>query len=205
MKRCVKSWLALMVVLGLAGCGQIPVSTDYDPAWRLAPGASYGWVQPKEKGESDPLYDNDLVESRVQRAVDERLAAHGLQRATGAGEPTLLVAYHIGREEKIDIDTFHSWYGYYPCWGCWGPRYGYAPGFGHGHGYGSGTDIWVQEYTEDRLIIDLIDAQSRRLVWRGVAERRLPSMETPGEREAYIRETVSAIFEEFPPGVDGPR
>lgn len=193
--------LTLMAAVALAACNTIPVATDYDPGWTLPSGASFAWIERKGGEGRDPFVDSDLVQTRVERAVDEQLRAQGLQRVDSAGEAQLLVAYHIGEEERIDIDTFHSWYGYYPCWGCYGAGYWPRHGYGHGYGYDPfGPDIWVREYTQGKLMVDLVDAQSRKLVWRGVAERRMPTLRTPAERDAYIRETVAAIFQKFPPG-----
>lgn len=202
MKRLMQGvWLAALL-MGLAACSRIPVSTDYREGWAPAAGASFAWLPPKEGAPSNPLYDNDLVRARVQGAVNDALQARGLQQAANQAEADLLVAYHVVEEEKIDVDTFHSWYGYYPCWGCYsgfGPAYAHRYGFGYGY---PGTDVWVREYTQGTLVIDLVDAESRQLVWRGVAKRRLPHLETPTEREAYIRETVAAILRDFPPGYD---
>lgn len=173
------------VAIVLNACAGIPVSTDYDPSWQLPAVPVYAWM-PHPLNKVDPMVDNDLVAARVHRAVDDQLAAHGISATSNEADANLLVAYHIGEEEKLDINTFHANYGYYPCWGCYGPGYGY------------GSDIWVSQYTQGKLIIDLIDANTKQLVWRGIASRRVPSFDSPQERDQYIRETVMAIFKKFP-------
>lgn len=186
MKTWLRSWAVLTAAVVMVACSQIPVSTDYDPDWRLPPAANYAWIKPKQKLVSDPLVDNDLFARRIQRAVDEQLAAKGLKAVASESQANLLVSYYITHEEKIDITTFRSNFGYYPCWHCWGPGYD--------------TDVYVTEYTAGTLIIDIVDAKSKELVWRGIAERRVPSFKTPQERDAYVRETAAAIFRDFPPG-----
>ncbi len=176
------AFVAVAIVLN--ACAGIPVSTDYDPNWQFPQTPAYAWL-PHPMNKMDPMVDNDLVAARVHRAVDEQLAAQGLSVAASEAAANVLVTYHIGEEEKLDINTFHSHYGYYPCWGCWGP--------------GFDSDIWVSQYTQGKLIIDLIDAKTKQLVWRGIASRRVPSFDTPQERDEYIRETVAAIFKKFPP------
>ncbi|MET0379138.1 MAG: DUF4136 domain-containing protein [Spongiibacteraceae bacterium] len=194
MKAWAKTAVALLTVLWLGGCGGIPVNTDYDSDYQMSPTASYAWIDSPKKAARDPLIDNDLLERRVHRAVDEQLAANGLRPVNDGQQPDLLVAYHVGQEDKVDINTtdnFYGHYGYYPCWHCWGP----SP-----YGYGYGQDVWVNYYTEDTLLIDIIDAKTKKLVWRGMADRRLPKFKTPVERDTYVRETVTAIFQYFPPG-----
>lgn len=173
--------VSLAVVLN--ACAGIPVSTDYDPNWQVPATPAYAWL-PHPLSKADPMVDNDLVAARVHRAVDEQLAAKGFSVAASEAEVNVLVTYHIGEEEKLDINTFHSSYGYYPCWHCWGP--------------GFDSDIWVSQYTQGKLIVDLVDAKTKQLVWRGIASRRVPSFDSPQERDQYIRETVAAIFKKFP-------
>ena len=119
--------------------------------------------------------------------MTSQLVAQGLTQVEDPAQADVLATYHIGTEDKIDINTWHSYYGYYPCWHCWGPHYGFR------------DDIWVNQYTQGTLIIDLIDADSRKLLWRGVADRRLPGFKTPEQRQAYLDETVTAILSKFPP------
>lgn len=172
----------VLAAVVLNACAGIPVSTDYDPGWQMPANPTYAWmVRPKHL--VDPMVDNDLVSARVHRAVDEQLAGMGFTLADEAAA-TVLVTYHIGEEEKLDINTFHSSFGYYPCWHCWGP--------------GFDNDIWVTQYTQGKLIIDMVDAKTKRLVWRGVASRRVPSLDTPQQRDKYIQESVAAIFKKFP-------
>ena len=174
----------LLAAVVLNACGAIPVSTDFDPEWHVPASPVYAWMS-RPTHNADPMVDNDLVEARIHRAVDEQLAAKGFSEASAQSQANVLVTYHIGEEERLDINTFHSHYGYYPCWGCWGP--------------GFDSDVWVSQYTQGKLVIDMVDAQTKKLVWRGVSERRLPTFKTPQERDAYMRETVTAIFKKFTP------
>ena len=49
-------------------------------------------------------------------------------------------------------------------------------------------------------MIDVIDPASKKLLWRGMTKRVIPSLKTPEERRLYVLETVSAILAKFPPG-----
>ena len=166
----------------LSACGAIPVSTDFDPAWQIPPAPVYAWMK-RPLLKLDPLVDNDLMEARIQRAVDEQLAAKGFSMAAAAAQANVLVTYHVGEEDKLDVSGFHASYGYYPCWRCGGP--------------GFDSDLWVSQYTQGKLVIDLVDAQTKKLVWRGEALRRVPDFKTPQQRDTYVRETVAAIFKKF--------
>ncbi|MDB6061210.1 MAG: hypothetical protein JWM78_1313 [Verrucomicrobiaceae bacterium] len=174
----------LLTTAVLNACGAIPVSTDFDPEWHQPASATFAWL-PKPAHSVDPMVDNDLVAARIHRAVDEQLEAKGFTATASEAQASVLVTYHIGEEEKLDINTFHSNFGYYPCWHCWGP--------------GFDNDVWVSQYTQGKLVIDVVDAQTKKLVWRGVASRRVPDFKSPQERDTYMRETVAAIFKKFTP------
>lgn len=57
----------------------------------------------------------------------------------------------------------------------------------------------VQTYEEGTLLIDLVDADSRELLWRGIGQTRLRELPTPEEREQRVQEVVSAILAQYPP------
>lgn len=183
MTTMLRSFLVVCAALVLNACAGIPVSTDYDPNWQLPASPAYAWM-PHPMHAVDPMVDNDLVAARIYRAVDEQLAARGFNVAKSENDVNLLVTYHIGEEEKLDVNTFHSHYGYYPCWHCWGP--------------GFDSDVWVSQYTQGKLIIDMVDAKTKQLVWRGIASRRVPSFDSPQERDQFVRDSVAAIFKKFP-------
>jgi len=74
----------------------------------------------------------------------------------------------------------------------------YPSSFGYGYRWGSpwrGYD--VREYDEGTIVIDLIDARQRAVVWRGTGTRVVTSRTS----EEDLREVVWEILDEYPPGV----
>ena len=51
--------------------------------------------------------------------------------------------------------------------------------------------------------LDVIDAKTGALLWRGSTEGRLRDLRTPEERTARVNEVVAAVIAKFPPGEDG--
>lgn len=172
----------------LVGCTGISVHTDYDTARNFESLKTYAWLDAPTKLVVDPLVDNDLMDERIRRSVEANLAAMGYQQATGDNGADFFVTYHINAETQYSIDSFYGHYGYYPCWHCFGPRYG-------------GRTTTVRAYQYGNFMIDLIEPASSKLMWRGVAGRRLSSG-TPMERDAYVNKIVSSILAKFPPGRD---
>lgn len=186
LSRRTLTMLSLVLPLILVGCTGIPVSTDFDTSRQFPLLSTYAWMVPKQKLVEDPTVDNDLMNSRVMRAVDTELFARGFEKASGDASADFLVTYHVSAENRQSVSSFHSSYGYYPCWqGC------------YQHGFQN--DIYIRHYKQGTFMIDVIDPASSELIWRGIADRRLKAG-TPQERDQYINETVAAILVKFPPG-----
>lgn len=170
-------------------CAGIPVSTDYDTSRQFSSLKTYAWMTPKKKLIVDPLVENDLMNRRVQRAVENRLAALGFSKASEQQAADFFITYHVSAEDRISVSNFHSSFGYYPCWnGC------YGPGFG-----GAGmSDVSVRHYKQGTFMLDVVDPASSALIWRGTAGKRLTTG-TPQQRDAYVDSIVEAILAKFPP------
>ncbi len=114
---------------------------------------------------------------RVGAAVEAQLKAKGYVPAEGA--PDFLVATYVGQLSRIQVTD-------------WG--YGYGP---RAAWYGGGVDVY--QYEEGSLIVDIVDARSKRLVWRGTATAIVDPGATPEERTERIQEAVAKVFKDFPP------
>lgn len=173
MKRFIA--LAGLIMIALqAGCSGITVETDFDRDTDFSVYRTYQWV--KHDMESDRGLMNDpLVRKHVRRAVETELAARGYQLETG-GNPDFLIAWHIGTKKKIDVDHYYYRYGRRGRWG--------------------GHDVRVNRYREGTLIIDIVDAAEKELVWRSHAVSVLHGRERASDD---INRIVEKIMERFPP------
>ena len=171
----------LVLAGSLGACSGMKITTDYNP--EVAPNFSayqtYAWLpQPIRK---DPRVYNAITENRVRRAVDNSLSAGGYRKLE-SGTPDFLVAWQAAIEGKVDVTMVNGYYGYgYRRWGAWG------------------AEPMVREYDEGTLILDVIDAESRELVWRGVAQAKISQNSSPDQRGRKINEAVSKILANFPP------
>ena len=174
---CATSLLALL----FAACSSYDIHHDYDVEADFSRYRTWGWMPAAPEAAQDvdaARASNSLVDRRIRAAVDAALTAKGLTADETA--PDVLVVYHTGLKDKVDItDWGYSYSGTY--WG-W-----------------AGRDIDAQNYTEGTLIVDLVDASSRQLVWRGSATGVVDPARTPEERERAVREIVAKMFDKYPP------
>ena len=197
MKKITFIFGPLMVLL-LTACAGVGVDTDYQTSYDFSGLKTYSWLEPADKTVVDPLVDNDLMKSRVQSAVNNQLSAQGYQLAAGDDAVDFLVSYHVKAEDKLKVRDYNLSVGFGyrhcngGCFGIWGNRYNPF------HHFGRDRDIDLQQYKEGVFFIDIVEPATKKLIWRGVAGKRL-STGTPEERDEYVSQLVSAILLKFPP------
>ena len=164
---------AAAVLMAVAVVHAQKVTVDSDPAAPFATYKTYAWVQ----GTPAP---NPLNEDRLHAAVDARLAARGLGMNTTA--PNLFVTTHVTTKERQELVV--SGFGYGPWWG---------------GGYGAAN---VETYVDGTLVVDLYDAATKKMVWRGVATAT--ASDKPTKNLSKMNKALDKMFEKFPIGAPVP-
>jgi uncharacterized protein YceK len=170
--------LVLTVVLaaGLAGCSSITVNYDYDTNVNWEKYKTYAWLG-KESEDATPM-DSNLLDQRIRSSVDWEME----QRQIAPGDnPDCYVVYHTGAQDKIQVTD-------------WGYRYSdYYWGYG-------GRQVDVYQYTEGTLVIDVIDAETKNMVWRGIGQGVVDQTQrTPEQMQERIDGVVNKVMASFPP------
>jgi hypothetical protein len=133
-------------------------------------------------------WDNPLGEKRVLDEFTEALVEKGWTVAEGDAADAL-VLLHGATEKQKTLNTFYSGMGGYG-------RYGYR-GWGGGMGTGSATTT-TSEYTVGTLVVDIFNAKSKQLVFRGTATDELS--DKPEKNVKKLEKASKKMFKEFPPG-----
>lgn len=185
----VKKIPAVLLVLGLAftaGCTGVRVSQDYDPGTDFARLQHYAWQTDQEEENGNPLADNPLLRQRIRDAVNQSLAGKGY-REVPADQADFLVRHRYQVRQKIGSENVRTGIGI---------GTGSSGTFG---GIGIGTGGGVREYNEGTLVIDIIDAGTGELLWRGMGSREVFAHSSPEETTRAVNETVTKILAPFPP------
>lgn len=184
-------WGWLIVAFGLAGCASLQVSSDYDSEADFSALHTYDWLPAPQIESGDPKIQYDsLLANRVKTAVNEQLERKGFERS--AGHADFLVTYHVAIDNKISVTYLNELYGYGPGWG---PNY--RRNIMH-YGY-PGREAVVSEYQVGTLILDVVRATDRQLIWRGTARDEVYPDNSTKAREKRVRDAVQKILEQFPP------
>lgn len=167
--------IGLVVVLLFSTAAIASVNVDFDESVNFAKYKTYAWRAGTPS--KDPL-----MQKRIQTAVEDELNGKGLSRVES--KPDLYVVTHASSKTEKQIDVNNLGYAGYG-WGGW-DRWGRGP-----------TSVNVYEIPTGTLMVDLLDAQSNELVWRGVATKTLS--ENPQKVAKLINKVVAKMFKKFPP------
>jgi hypothetical protein len=146
--------LAAVALSAAAVTVRAETKSDYDKEYDFAKLKTFDFKEQARPAVEDTQGPNDIWNRRIRDELTTDLVADGFQ-VTQSGNPDFLVAYSMGAKEKADV----RYLGYgFPGWGR--HRWGWG-------GWGPGFDVWDLPYTESTLVVDIIDAHTNMLVWRG--------------------------------------
>ncbi len=167
-------FLFTFLTVSAVGCATMSVKTDYDRNQQLPSIRTFAWMEHPAKPVRSPIVQNSLMDKRIKRAVERELGALGYD--VDVGSPALLMVYHIGLEDKIDVSSY---------------------GYGYGRYYGryGGGGPYIRSYKEGTLILDFVDPETKHLIWRGWA---VGAFDDPENAAMYVNKAVRKILMKFP-------
>jgi Domain of unknown function (DUF4136) len=167
-------WLALVGVLlfGNPFVFGAQITTDYDHSITFSQYKTYSWLK-VQAGDS-------LWEDRIKQDIDARLAAKGWTRVDANGSAT--IAAFQSTQDQQTLDTFYDGFG-----GGWRWR-----------GVGDSMATTTTEVTRvGTLVVDIFDAQTQKLIWRGKQSDALSG--NPEKNAEKLAKDLGSLFKHFPP------
>jgi hypothetical protein len=140
---------------------------------------TFEWGPPDALPTGDPRLDQDsFFKDHVQGAVEKELYVRGLSLSPVTSPGDLQIHYHASITKRLEID-----------------RQEYL------NGYCSSGDCQPQtvDYEAGTLILDIVDARSEKLIWRGWAQHSVEDMLHDRDRmAATIQRAVGQMLVRFP-------
>jgi hypothetical protein len=121
-------------------------------------------------------YDSPIVRQNTNAAVAAQLEGRGMKRDDD--HPDVYVT------TRRTFQTDYVVYG--------------SPGWGYGWGYYGYGPYYSEPLTVGTLTVDITNAQTGELLWRGVAERDAHPMSNPQHRLERISQEVNKMFKNYP-------
>jgi len=146
------------------------VNTDWDHEANFSNYKTYAWIESKHPAPSD------LSHKRIIENIDKQLAAKGFTKVTDNAD--VLVVYNAGVKEQVSVQGYDYGYGRYR----WG---------------GGMTTYSKVVELQGTLVIDLVDAHKKELVWCGTATDTLS--DKPEKNTQKIEKATAKVFKNYPP------
>jgi hypothetical protein len=162
---------------GPAAVEEPEVRTSFDPSARFPAAAYCAWDTGFPKLPDDIRVDPLVLETRLREAISRELTAKNY-RFRGYSPD-----YRVGYRVAITTDEFA---------GAPSERY-------------TVKDGWIPAMAGARvvergaLVIELVDVQSRRLVWQGICEANVTMTADEQTRHDRLNRAVQALLADFPP------
>jgi len=168
-----KRALLALAVATVVGCG-VRVAVEGDPAARHPEWKAWSWLARPPVARGDIEY--AAIDERVRTAFEREMKTRGFHHVERE-RPDFIVTYYAAVAKPIDPKQLD-----------------YAAGNPPSERAGV-NDAGV--YEQGTLIVDLLDAKTGRLAWRGAGRHVFDAKQTPDERRDRIDEAVAAVVGEF--------
>ena len=180
MKRLIRAAATVAAFLAASCAARMTVSSHVQPGLDFGQYRVYDWGPADALPTGDARLDRDpFFQDHVQGEIEKQLAGKGFERASAAGSADLLIHYHASITRRIDVNRTDSEYGYCADENC---------------------AAKVNEFEAGTLILDILDARTNRLIWRGWAQRALgDELENRDHLARQIDEAVTRMLARFRP------
>jgi hypothetical protein len=181
MRQILQLTIAVVTVFAVTGCATtMTVSSHMERGLDLSRYHTFDWGPADALPSGDARLDKDpFFNDHVLGAVERGLSARGLALAS-AGPPDLLIHYHASITRRLEVDHRQD-HAFANC------ASGECPGE-------------VTEYEAGTLVLDILDARSNRLLWRGWAQNSVEDMlDDPDRMAKTIEEAVARMLRRLPP------
>ena len=197
--KSVNQIFCALLALSLLGCTGARVSTNKTASVDLSKYKTFAYL-PMLKDSTDQSAYNYKAESRFVDQIGEEMRKLGYN--IDVDNPDLLVyaRARFQQEEDLQTEPVYNNYTYY--------NYGYGPAFNSPYYYSGytgvndvvGYDLEEVEYGEGTMVVDLIDAKTNEIVWRGTARDEAFSVDAV---QNNLSTYADEIFEEYPADEQG--
>jgi Domain of unknown function (DUF4136) len=161
-------WCALLLCMTAPFALSQAVSVNYNRSQSFAAYHTYAWGS----NNANQIKNSILAQVAMQN-IDAALQGKGLQKVEENQTPDLIVTANGGLQQQTSYTA-------------WGMR-----GFGGGMG-----SITPQQNVIGTLIVDLDDAKTQSLVWRGIGQNTLSN--NGSKNQQLVQNAVTKMFKQWP-------
>jgi hypothetical protein len=124
----------------------------------------------------DPMLLNSMSNQTLVQSINSAFESRGYMHDLAS--PDFTVAYYASARERLNVTEWD---------------YGYR---GYWRGFREPGVVDIEPYTEGTVIIDVVNAQTKELMWRGRGQAA--TSDDPKAFQRSLQETVRSIVAKFP-------
>jgi hypothetical protein len=144
------------------------VSVNYNHSQSFSGYHTYAWGSNNAN-----QIQNSILAQVAQQDIDTAMQAKGFQKVQESAKPDLILTANGGMKQQTSYSA-------------WGMR-----GIGGGMG-----GITPQQNVEGTMIVDLYDAKTQSLVWRGIAQDTLSN--NGNKNQQMVQNAINKMFKQWP-------
>ena len=162
----------------LTACATMRVSSHVERGLDFSQYRTFDWGPADALPIGDPRLDKDpFFQDQVEGAIEKQMAARGFERSIASEAPDVRIHYHASITRRLDVQE--------------GDRYARCDS--------DDCPARVIEYEAGTLVVDIVDARTNRLIWRGWAQDSVESVLGNRDRlRRKIDESVTRMFVRLP-------
>lgn len=188
-KSFVRGLLALLFVISICGGMQAQkIHVTYDKQLNFSQFKTFAWAP-------HGAVSHPLLAANVVGAIEDELKQRGLQKVEITNNPGLIIQVYGS------IDQESTLYSNDPLYNATGGIPPFDPSFSGSlwSGYYGNTTVTIHK---GQLVVDLIDAANKKLVWRGMSQQNLAAHD-PNKLISQVNTAISKMFKQYPGKVEG--
>lgn len=164
--------------LAASACATMRVNSFVERGADITRYRTYQWAPADAQATGDPRLDsNEFFQGRIQAQVEKRLAERGFEKPAASTPADLTVHYHASVAQEVNANGTDQ-----PNVQC--------------------NDCAPYVYEAGTIVVDLVDARTTRLVWRGWAEGSIEgAIDDQTFMERRIDDAVARIMARLPRGL----
>src|SRR5437867_9099202 len=162
---------ATLICLLATGALAQSVYVDYNHSVDFSKFKTYAWGQ----GANPNAIQDSILMQNAQQAINSQLQMKGLQMVQESQNPDLIVVASSGMKQQTS----------YNAWGTGGWRFG----------GGMGT-ITPETQNIGTLVVDIYDAEGKKMIWRGISQGTLSNKGSKNEKE--MNKAIEKMFKKYP-------
>ena len=157
----------LLCIMSTIALGQ-QISVNYNHNQSFANYHTYAWGSNNAN-----QIQNSILAQVAQQDIDNAMSQKGLQKVAESQSPDLILTANGGMKQQTSYSA-------------WGMR-----GIGGGMG-----GITPEQNVEGTMIVDLYDAKTQSLIWRGIAQNTLSN--NGNKNQQMVEKAVQKMFKQWP-------